>query len=151
MKVKARYSERIYKRRVATSFQWLRSAKKTAARLRTRWARTGGGITRQRRWRSYYNAMEAVAEAQRELYMAATYKLQGSEKSKEAMYWMYLQFEMFRGLPASTEKAQILASILRGLRGPSGQEILAGRDDILPTLMGQTKGLLLNPELAAAL
>ena len=151
MKVKTRYSERLYRRHVDSCFRRFQDAKKSASRLRTRWARTGGGSTRKRRWASYYTAIEAVAEARRELYMATAANLRGSESSKETMYWLYLTYEWFSRLPASTEKAGILAAILRSLRGPTGLEIMAGRDDILPTLMEQTKGLLLSTDLAAEL
>jgi hypothetical protein len=149
MLVKRRYSERIYWGRVHSAHKRWLSAKAVASRLRTKWSRTGGGETRKRRWVAYFRAAENTAEAQHTLYMATAANLVGSAGTKECMYWLYLQYEMFRVMSASTEKARVLASILNGVR--RFPEVLEGRDDILPRLEAGAKGLLLNPELAAAL
>jgi hypothetical protein len=149
MLVKRRYSERIYWGRVHSAHKRWVSAKAVASRLRTKWSQTGGGETRKMRWISYFRAAENTAEKQHALYMATAANLVGSAEAKERMYWLYLQYEMFRFLPESTEKAGILTSILNGVR--RAPEILEGRDDILPRLEAPAQGLLLNPELAAAL
>jgi hypothetical protein len=146
MLVKQRYSERIYWGRVHSAHKRWVSAKAVASRLRTKWSRTGGGETRKRRWMAYFRAAENTAEKQHALYMSTAANLVDSAEAKERMYWLYLQYEMFRCLPASTEKARALASILNGVRRAP-----EGRDDILPRLEAAVQGLLLNPELAAAL